>query len=65
MLMKKGNPVERTKDKYPYSYDPFVVWKTEEDVKQNNTVYSDRLKQWDYEKYSGLCQKHFGNQGDN
>ena len=23
----------------------------------NNTVYSDRLYQWDYEKYNRLCRK--------
>lgn len=28
-----------------------------------DTVYSDRLYQWDYKKHNDLCQKHFGNQG--
>jgi hypothetical protein len=28
-----------------------------------NTVYSDRLFQWDHEKYNRLCQKHFGDEG--
>ena len=29
----------------------------------NDTVYSDRLYQWDYEKYNKLCEKHFGDKG--
>ena len=29
----------------------------------NSTVYSDRLYQWDYEKYNELCWKYFGNHG--
>lgn len=28
-----------------------------------DTVYSDRLYQWDYKKHNELCQKHFGNEG--
>lgn len=27
------------------------------------TVYSDRLLQWDSEKHDALCRKHFGNEG--
>ncbi|TXG76186.1 hypothetical protein E6Q11_05135 [Candidatus Dojkabacteria bacterium] len=26
-----------------------------------NTVYSDRLIQWDYERYNEMCKRHFGN----
>lgn len=29
-------------------------------IKPNNTVYSDRLYQWDYKKYNELCRKHWG-----
>lgn len=29
-----------------------------------NTVYTDRMRGWDYEKYKELTQKHFGNQSD-
>jgi len=31
--------------------------------KSTDTVYSDRLYQWDPEKYNELCKKHFGNMG--
>lgn len=32
-------------------------------IKATDTVYSDRLHQWDYKKHNELCKKHFGNQG--
>lgn len=54
-------PVERTPDKFRYSYDAYVIYKKSEEY--NQTVYSDRLHQWDYEKYNRLSEKHFGNQG--
>lgn len=31
--------------------------------KATNTVYSDRLYQWDPKKHDDLCMKHFGNTG--
>jgi hypothetical protein len=31
--------------------------------KANDTVYSDRLFQWDHKKHDELCMKHFGNSG--
>jgi hypothetical protein len=31
--------------------------------KSTDTVYSDRLMQWDFAKHDELCQKHFGNKG--
>ena len=60
-LDEHGNPVERTPITNPYSYDGFVTWKN--DSKPNNTVYSDRLYQWDSKKYNENCKKHFGNEG--
>lgn len=56
-----GVPCKRTKYEYPYSYDAFVLWKT--DGVSNDTVYSDRLWQWDYVKHDKLCKKHFGDEG--
>lgn len=52
---------EKTPYTHPYSYDPFVIFKA--DGASNNTIYTDRLRQWDYEKYSELSKKHFGNDG--
>jgi hypothetical protein len=56
-----GNPVERTKFDYPYSYDGFVTYRNGENSEANSTIYSDRIHHG--EKYITLCQKHFGNQG--
>lgn len=58
-----GEPVEKTKMEYPYSYDAHVIWRggLNEDI--DNSCYSDRLLQWGREKYNELCEKHFGNQG--
>lgn len=32
-------------------------------MEATNTVYSDRLFQWDSKKHDEFCQKHFGNTG--
>ena len=58
-----GTPVKRTKQEYPYSYDGFVSWRGGENKEANNTIYSDRLLQWDFAKHDRLCEKHFGNKG--
>lgn len=57
----KGNPVERTMEKYPYSYDPFVVWKKDYNEKNSRNVYSDRLVQWNHEKFNEACLNVWGN----
>lgn len=55
----------RTKAEYPYSYDAFMTWASKQVVKgEQSCNYSDRLRQWDGEKYNRLCRKHFDNQGD-
>lgn len=59
-----GNPVERTKSEYPYSYDGFVTWRGGENEEVTGTVYSDRLLQWNYQKTRDLMKKHFGTDGD-
>ena len=58
-----GNPVKRTKDEYRYSYDPYVVWKQDYKNNTGSCVYSDRLWQWDCNKYDECCQKVWGNHG--
>lgn len=51
------NPTNRTPISHPYSYDPYVIWKKYN--KYNNTVYSDRLVQWDYSKYNRIRKDIF------
>lgn len=55
-------PVEKTKDEYPYSYDTYVVWQNNYNKGKSNTVYSDRLYQWDYKKYNKCCREIWGNE---
>jgi hypothetical protein len=56
---------EKTKDEYPYSYDPFLIYYNENaEQMATNFPYTDRLKQWDWDKYQRLCLKHFGNKSD-
>jgi len=54
-----GNTIERNKYDNPYSYDSFVTWQGGNNKEINDTVYSDRLFQWNCKKYSELCKKHF------
>jgi hypothetical protein len=58
-----GTPVERTKDTHRYSYDAYVVWQKDYDKGKGDTVYSDRLLQWDYTKFGVCAQQVWGNQG--
>ena len=58
-----GDPVERPKAKYPYSYSPYVQYRNGDNEEITNTVYSDRLYQWDPQKFNSLCRKYFGNTG--
>ncbi|MFJ8528309.1 hypothetical protein [Bacillus sp. NPDC094106] len=58
-----GIPVKKTKEDYPYSYDPYVVWEKDYVEGKSNTVYSDRLLQWDYKKFEECCMDVWGNQG--
>lgn len=55
---------ERTKWTHPYSYDPllqFRKYSTTPDTAR--AVYSDRMCQWDYDKYRKLCKEHFNDNG--
>ena len=49
-----GNEVERSQSSHPYSYDPFVTFRNGENEEINDTVYSDRLFQWNPQKYNKL-----------
>ena len=40
----KGNPVKRTRDKFPYSYDPYVIYQRPEFKESDLTFYSDRVE---------------------
>lgn len=56
------NQVKKTKDNFPYEYEPFVIWKKECNENKRNVVYSDRLMQWDYEKFNNCCKIVWNNE---
>jgi hypothetical protein len=59
-----GDPVERSKQQFPYSYSAYVTWRKPGTTGPGaHAVYSDRLFQWDSKKHDSLCLKHFGNIG--
>lgn len=53
-----GKPVERTKAQYPYSYDTFIVWRTGPNSELTHSVYTDRMQQWEPEKFELLRKKY-------
>jgi hypothetical protein len=60
--LMRNNPV-RTKAEYPYSYDPFTTWGgPSEDC--NGSVYTDRLRDWDYDKTQRIGDEVFGRSGN-
>ena len=58
-----GEEVKRTPISHPYSYEPFVQWIDDYNKEKGHTVYSDRMFQWDSEKYNKCCDEIFGNHG--
>jgi len=48
----------------PYGYDPFLIFFNEKAKKEAiDSIYTDRLLQWDYDKHNLLCEEHFGDKG--
>jgi hypothetical protein len=49
---------------YPYNYDSFLnFFNDDAEEVATGTIYTDRLRQWDWDKHNLLCKKHFGNEG--
>lgn len=46
-----GNPVKHTPWSHPYSFDEYVLWKSDDCTKHDNFVYSDRMMSWDWDKF--------------
>ena len=51
-----GREVKRYRCKYPYSYDPYCIYKSNNWTPDDVVNYSDRLMQWDYDKFT-KCMK--------
>lgn len=54
----KGPGERRDRYSHPYSYDPIRLW-GDEKAEASSSAYTDRLMQWDSDKYSLLSKKHF------
>lgn len=61
----RGERVERTVRDYPYSYDPFVVFKSGLWEWKDEAYYSDRLHQQEPDHYNKCCEAVWGNHGQN
>lgn len=58
-----GNPVRRTKDEYPYSYDAYVQWQKPGTTKNDSTGgwYSDRMLMGNWDLYNRCHEQVWGN----
>lgn len=52
-----GEPNKRTPQTHPYSYDEFVVFKSEKFDPMDCMVYHDRMLQWDRDAFSRAVRK--------
>jgi len=59
-----GNPIEKTPYSHPYDFDQHVIWVSNKFDKNKiySAEYSDRMLQWDIEKFERCLQEVFGNQ---
>lgn len=60
-LNLKGNPVKRTPITNPYDYDEYVLFKSDKysNERPYSAVYSDRLMQWDYDRFQKCYKETF------
>lgn len=56
-------PIVRTKHAHPYSYEPFTVFGANCPCESTGNAYSDRLMQWDRDKYKRCCKAVWGDEG--
>lgn len=58
-----GEPVQRTRKDYPYSYDHYCVYKSINFSQTTDTVYSDRMWEWSPEKFDACHVRAFDEGG--
>lgn len=66
-----GKPLEKNKFDHPYSYDCYVTWQSPDYERGYNFVdgsgldfiYSDRMLQWDYDKFVRCSNEVWSNSG--
>lgn len=52
----RGERVERDQYQYPYSYEPYAVYVSKDFQPTDKSVYSDRIREWDQNKYNEVCK---------
>lgn len=59
------SPMSPNRMKNLYNYDPMTVYQDRDysSYTDCHTVYSDRLHQWDHEKFNKISTAKFGNDG--
>lgn len=55
-----GRPIEKTPRSYPYSFDTYCVFKSNEWSSMDSGDYSDRLLQWDSKKFATCMKEVWG-----
>ena len=55
-----GEIVKRPRREYTYNYDPYCIYKSDNWSPTDNGDYSDRLMQWDYDKFTNCMKEIWG-----
>jgi hypothetical protein len=58
-----GEQIQRTPEKYPYSFDQYCVFKAANFPETTDTVYSDRMWEWSPEKFAACHVRAFDKEG--
>lgn len=53
----RGNIVDRNPVEYPYSYDPYVLYKCETYKETDTSYYSDRVQQWSKQEFNNALSQ--------
>lgn len=56
----KGKPIEKTPFSHPYSYEQYEIYKSNDWSETDSGAYSDRMMQWDLDKFTRCAKKAFG-----
>lgn len=62
-IKNMSQPGYRTKAEHPWSYDPIIQYQVRESQRGDQGLYSDRMWQWDHDKFNKCTQEVWGNQG--
>lgn len=55
---RDGEPVKRTRQSHPYTFDDYLLYETEAPALANDSLYTDHMYHQEPEKYERLLRKH-------